>query len=41
VSGTAPLLSTGETGDRIAEISGAVLGVKQVRLKLQWFDPYP
>jgi len=41
VSGSAPLLSTGETGDRIAEISRAVPGVRQVRLKLQWFDPYP
>jgi cytidylate kinase len=41
VSGSAPLLSTGETGDRIAEISRAVSGVKQVRLRLEWFDPYP
>jgi cytidylate kinase len=41
VSGSAPVLSTGATGDRIAEISRAVPGVRQVRLKLQWFDPYP
>jgi len=41
ISGSAPMLSTGETGDRIAEISRAVPGVKKVRLKLQWFDPYP
>jgi cytidylate kinase len=41
ISGSAPLLSTGETGDRIAAISRAVPGVRQVHLKLQWFDPYP
>jgi len=41
VSGSAPLLSTGESGDRITAITGAVPGVKRVRLKLQWFDPYP
>jgi len=41
VSGSAPLLSTGETGDRIAQITKGVSGVTQVRLKVQWFDPYP
>lgn len=41
VSGSAPLLSTGESGDRITAITRAVSGVKEVRLKLQWFDPYP
>jgi cytidylate kinase len=41
VSGSAPLLSTGEIGDRISEIARSVAGVEQVRLRLQWFDPYP
>jgi cytidylate kinase len=41
VSGSAPLLSTGEMGDRIAAITRGVPGVKRVRLRLEWFDPYP
>jgi cytidylate kinase len=41
VSGAAPLQATGKTGDRISEIARAVPGVAAVRLKLQWFDPYP
>lgn len=41
VSGSAPMVTTGATGDRIAEICRAVSGVREVRLKLQWFDPYP
>jgi len=41
ISGSAPLLTTGETGDRIAQIARAVPGVRQVHLKLQWYDPYP
>lgn len=41
VSGGAPLLATGETGDRITTIASAVRGVTDVRLKLEWFDPYP
>jgi len=41
VSGSAPMLATGESGDRIAEIARAVQGVTLVRLKVQWFDPYP
>lgn len=41
VSGSAPMLATGETGDRITEIARAVTGVTAVRLKVQWFDPYP
>jgi cytidylate kinase len=41
VSGSAPLLSTGETGDRIAQVARSVNGVREIRLKLQWFDPYP
>lgn len=41
VSGSAPMLATGETGDRIAAIARSVRGVREVRLKVQWFDPYP
>lgn len=41
VSGSAPLLKTGAMGDRIAEVAQNVEGVTAVRLKLQWFDPYP
>lgn len=41
VMGKAPLLNTGEVGDRIAEIAGSVPGVEQVRLMIEWFDPYP
>jgi cytidylate kinase len=41
ISGSAPMLSSGKTGDRIAEIARGVAGVSDVRLKLQWFDPYP
>ena len=41
VSGSAPLLTSGDPGDRIAAIAHAVPGVRQVRLKLHWFDPNP
>lgn len=41
ISGSAPALATGETGDRIATIARAVPGVRRVQLKVQWFDPYP
>ena len=41
VTGSAPLLATGETGDRIATVARSVPGVALVRLKVQWFDPYP
>lgn len=41
VSGSAPLLTSGEAGDQIAAIAHAVPGVETVRLTLQWFDPYP
>jgi cytidylate kinase len=41
VSGSAPLLSSGETGDRLVQIARSVPGVREVRLKVQWFDPYP
>ena len=41
VSGQAPLLNTGEVGNRITEITSSVPGVKEVVLKIEWFDPYP
>jgi len=41
VTGEAPLLNTGEVGNRIAEIVRSVPGVKEVRLAIEWFDPYP
>jgi cytidylate kinase len=41
VSGSAPLLKSGEIGTRITEIARSVPGVEDVRLKLEWFDPYP
>jgi cytidylate kinase len=41
ISGSAPALATGESGDRITDISRAVPGVAHVRLRLEWFDPYP
>jgi hypothetical protein len=28
-------------GDQIAEIAQSVEGVEEVRLKVEWFDPYP
>ena len=39
--GEAPLLNTGEVGNRIAEIARSVQGVKEVSLAIEWFDPYP
>ncbi|MFC1661626.1 cytidylate kinase family protein [Gemmatimonadota bacterium] len=41
VSGKAPLLPTSEVGNRITEIARSVPGVEEVRLKIEWFDPYP
>jgi cytidylate kinase len=41
VSGSAPALSSGRMGDQIAEIARSVPGVEEVRLKVEWFDPYP
>jgi cytidylate kinase len=41
VTGEAPMLNTGEVGGRITEIAGSVSGVKEVRLAIEWFDPYP
>jgi cytidylate kinase len=41
VTGEAPLLNTGEVSERIAEIVREVAGVNEVRLAIEWFDPYP
>jgi len=41
VRGEAPLLNTGEVGNRITELASSVPGVKEVRLAIEWFDPYP
>jgi cytidylate kinase len=41
VSGAAPALKSGQMGDQIVEIAQSVEGVEEVRLKVEWFDPYP
>jgi hypothetical protein len=41
VTGEAPLLKTGRVGNRIVELAHATPGVEEVRLKVEWFDPYP
>jgi len=41
VFGTAPALSSGKMGEHIVDIARSVEGVEAVRLKLEWFDPYP
>jgi hypothetical protein len=41
ISGSAPVLASGQTGDQIAEIARAVPGVEETHLKVEWFDPYP
>ena len=41
ISGSAPLEASGQTGDRISEIAHSVSGVKEVRLNVEWYDPYP
>lgn len=41
VYGTAPALSSGMMGEQIVDIARSVEGVEQVRLKVEWFDPYP
>jgi cytidylate kinase len=41
VSGTAPALKSGRMGEQLVEIARSVPGVEEVRLKLEWFDPYP
>jgi cytidylate kinase len=41
ITGSAPVRSSGEIGNRIADIARAVPGVKEVHLVVDWFDPYP
>ncbi len=41
ITGEAPLLKGGRTGNRIVELARSVPGVDEVRLKVEWFDPYP
>lgn len=41
LTGEAPLLSSGDVGKRVTEIAASVPGVKEVRLAIEWFDPYP
>jgi hypothetical protein len=41
ISGRAPMLSDGTTGDHLTGIAGAVPGVRETRLRVEWFDPYP
>jgi cytidylate kinase len=41
VSGQAPMLATGEVGNRITELARSVPGVEEVHLDIEWFDPYP
>lgn len=41
VRGQAPILKTGEVGNRVSDIVRSIDGVKDVVLKIEWFDPYP
>jgi cytidylate kinase len=41
LSGTVPLLASGEIEKRVVEIARSVTGVKEVRFEVEWFDPYP
>jgi len=41
VSGSVPALSSGKMGEQIVEAARSVPGVEDVRLKVEWFDPYP
>lgn len=41
VSGEAPVRRSGATGRAIAEAAESVPGVGEVRLEVDWFDPYP
>jgi cytidylate kinase len=41
ISGEAPLQTSGRTGKRIVALAQQVPGVRKVRLKVEWFDPYP
>ncbi|MFP4623993.1 MAG: cytidylate kinase family protein [Gemmatimonadota bacterium] len=41
ITGEAPLRSSGAMGNRMTELARSVPGVRDVRLKVEWFDPYP
>ncbi len=41
IRGTAPLHRNGRTESRIIQLAGAVPGVEEVLLNVEWFDPYP
>lgn len=41
VTGEAPLRSSGQMGNQIADVVRSVPGVDEVHLKIDWFDPYP
>ena len=41
VFGAAPALSSGKMGEQIVEIARSAEGVEEVRLEVEWFDPYP
>jgi cytidylate kinase len=41
ISGAVPLRHGGRAGTRIVEVARGVEGVEKVRLKVEWFDPYP
>lgn len=41
ITGEAPVLKTGRMGQRILELARGVPGVEEVRLNVDWFDPYP
>jgi hypothetical protein len=41
VRGRAPVLASGRMGETMARISRSVPGVEDVRLEVEWYDPYP
>lgn len=41
VKGELPVRTSDDVGDRISEVARGVLGVEEVRLNVDWFDPYP
>ncbi len=41
VFGSVPALTSGQMGEQIVAAARSVPGVDEVRLKVEWFDPYP
>ena len=41
ITGHVPLRTGGRTGNRIHQVVRSVPGVHEVRMKVDWFDPYP